>query len=197
MFQHQQYPISDLYSWIKDGSLKLAPEFQRGEIWVPSAQSYFIDTLLRELPCPSVYIRFQTDLETKTSYRELVDGQQRLSTIVKFIDGNLTLDKRSKEFAGKTFDTLDYEDQKRFLSYQIGIEQLFGADDDTVLDIFHRINAYGLSLNKQELRHGKFQGGEIQRRVQVDSDKGIRTMGNNLVEVQSGVCAKPSQVTAS
>ena len=41
----------------------------------------------------------------------------------------------------------------------MGVEQLYGADDDTVLDIFHRINAYGLSLNKQELRHGKFQGG--------------------------------------
>ena len=48
------------------------------------------------------------------------------------------------------------------LAYQIGVEQLFGADDDTVLDIFHRINAYGLSLNAQELRHGKFQGGRFQ-----------------------------------
>lgn len=160
MFQHQQYPISDLYSWIKDGSLKLAPEFQRGEIWVTSAQSYFIDTLLRGLPIPSVYIRVKPHLETKTSYREVVDGQQRLSTIVKFIDDNLALDKRSKEFAGKTFETLDDEDQSKFLSYQIPVEQLFGADDDAVLDIFHRINAYGLSLNKQELRHGKFQGGK-------------------------------------
>ena len=160
MYQHQQYPISDLYTWIKGGSLKLAPEFQRGEIWVASAQSYFIDTLLRGLPIPSVYIRVITDLDTKTSRREVVDGQQRLSTVVKFIDGNLALDKRSKEFAGKTFETLDYEDRAGFLSYQIAVEQLFGADDDTVLDIFHRINAYGLSLNKQELRHGKFQGGK-------------------------------------
>ena len=160
MFQHQQYPISDLYSWIKDGSLKLVPEFQRGDIWVTSAQSYFIDTLLRGLPIPSVYIRVKPHLETKTSYREVVDGQQRLSAIVKFIDGNMALDKRSKEFAGKTFETLDDEDQSKFLSYQIAVEQLFGADDDTVLDIFHRINAYGLSLNRQELRHGKFQGGK-------------------------------------
>ena len=45
---------------------------------------------------------------------------------------------------------------------QMSVEQLFGADDDTVLDIFHRINAYGISLNKQELRHGKFQGGKYE-----------------------------------
>ena len=159
MHQHQQYPISDLYAWIKSKELNLAPQFQRDDIWLASAQSYFIDTLLRDLPIPSIYIRIVTDPETKTSYREVVDGQQRLRTIVKFIDGGLTLDKRSNEFAGKTYDTLAEEDQQRFLAYQVGVEQLFGASDDDVLDVFHRINAYGLSLNKQELRHGKFQGG--------------------------------------
>ena len=162
MHQHQQYPILDLYRWIKSKELTLAPEFQRGDIWTSSAQSYFIDTLLRGLPVPSIYIRLVTDPETKTSYREVVDGQQRLTAIVKFIDGRLTLDKRSKEFAGKTYDTFDDDDQGRFLAYQISVEQLFGANDDTVLDIFHRINAYGISLNRQELRHGKFQGGRYE-----------------------------------
>ena len=160
--QHQQYPISDLYEWINSGALILEPQFQRGDIWVPSAQSYFIDTLLRGLPIPSIYIRLVTDSETKTNYREVVDGQQRLTAVMKFIDGKLVLDKRSKEFTGKTYDTLEDDDQQRFLAYQVGVEQLFGADDDTVLDIFHRINAYGLSLNKQELRHSKFQGGRYQ-----------------------------------
>ena len=157
--RHQQYPISDLYGWIKKKDITLAPAFQRGDTWTTSAQSYFIDTLLRDLPIPPIYIRLVTDTDTKTSHREVVDGQQRLSAIVKFIDGQLPLDKRSKEFTGKTYDSLDEKDQKLFLAYQVGVEQLFGADDDTVLDIFHRINAYGLSLNQQELRHGKFQGG--------------------------------------
>lgn len=160
--RHQQYPISDLYNWIKHGELKLAPEFQRADTWTTSAQSFFIDTLLRDLPIPPVYIRLVTDANTKTSYREVVDGQQRLSAIIKFIDGQLVLDKRSKEFAGSSYDTLEESEQKQFLAYQIGVEQLFGADDDTVLDIFHRINAYGLSLNRQELRHGKYQGGRFQ-----------------------------------
>ena len=162
MHRHQQYPISDLYGWIRDKDLILAPEFQRADTWTTSAQSFFIDTLLRDLPIPPIYIRLVTDTNTKTSYREVVDGQQRLSAIAKFIDGHLVLDKRCKEFAGKTYDSLDEDYQQAFLAYQIGVEQLFGADDDTVLDIFHRINAYGLSLNAQELRHGKFQGGRFQ-----------------------------------
>ena len=160
--RHQQYPISDLYAWIKGDELILAPEFQRADTWPLSAQSFFIDTLLRDLPIPPVYIRLITDTDTKTSYREVVDGQQRLSAIVKFIDGKLVLDKRSKEFAGRIYHSLEEDEQRRFLAYQIGVEQLFGADDDTVLDIFHRINAYGLSLNRQELRHGKYQGGRFQ-----------------------------------
>lgn len=161
MFRSTQYPISDLYEWIKAGTLILQPDFQRGSTWQVSAQSYFIDTLIRELPIPPIYIRLIANRETKTSYREVVDGQQRLNTIVKFIDGQLRLDKRSKEFAGLTYDTLEEEDQARFLNYQIGVQQLYDADDDTVLDIFHRINAYGISLNRQELRHGKFQGGQF------------------------------------
>ena len=158
MHQHQQYPISDLYGWIKSGTLIVAPEFQRGDIWAPSVQSFFIDTLLRDLPIPPIYIRMVTDAETKTSYREVVDGQQRLNAIVKFIDGGLALDKRSRGLAGKTFDSLEEEQQQLLLGYQVGVEQMFGADDDTVLDIFQRMNAYGVSLNRQELRNGKYLG---------------------------------------
>lgn len=160
--RHQQYPISDLYGWIKSKELILAPEFQRGDIWSTSAQCFFIDTLLRELPIPPIYLRLVTNPNTKTSYRQVVDGQQRLSAIVKFIDGDLVLDKRCKEYAGKTYSSLEEDEQKQFLAYQIEVEQLFGADDDTVLDIFHRINTYGISLNRQELRHGQFQGGRYQ-----------------------------------
>ena len=91
--RHQQYPISDLYGWIKNKELTLAPEFQRADTWTTSARSFFIDTLLRDLPIPPIYIRLVTDTDTKTSHREVVDGQQRLSAIVKFIDGQLVLDK--------------------------------------------------------------------------------------------------------
>ena len=66
LYQHQQYPISDLYQWIKSGSLELSPDFQRGDIWHPSAQSFFIDTLVRGLPIPSIYMRLVTNPDTKT-----------------------------------------------------------------------------------------------------------------------------------
>ena len=168
----QQYPISDLWRWAKDSTLVLNPEFQRRDNWTNAARSYLIDTLLRGLPLPNIYIRMVTDPATMKTYREVVDGQQRLRTIIGFIDGNITLGSNAKEYSGKKYEDLEQEDQRRFIAYQIDVVQLFDATDDVVLDIFQRLNAYGLSVNSQELRHGKFQGGEYKgefRRVVIDA----------------------------
>ena len=155
-----QYPVSDLFRWYKEKSLVLNPEFQRRDTWTPTARSYLIDSLLRGMPIPNVYIRMQTDPETKTSYREVVDGQQRLRTIFGFIDGAFSLTSNAQEFNGLKYENLDSEDQRSLLGYQVGTVQLFDAPDDVVLDVFQRLNAYGLTLNSQELRHGKFLGGK-------------------------------------
>lgn len=158
MPQTEQYPISDLLTWMDEKTLVLNTEFQRRSVWPPSARTYLIDTILRDRPMPSIYVRTKTDLKTRRAYREVVDGQQRLNTIHEFASGKLVLGKEAKEFEGKNYEDLDAESKTSFLVYQIGVVQLFNAPDEEVLDIFHRINAYGLSLNHQELRHGKFQG---------------------------------------
>lgn len=154
-----QYTISDLYSWIKERTLILNPEFQRRNNWPQDAKAYLIDTILRELPIPNIYMRTMTDTKTMRAYREVVDGQQRLRTITEFIDGVLRLGIQTKEYEGKRYDDLEEDEKSRFLAYSIGVVQLFDATDDVVLDIFNRLNAYGLSLYPQELRHGKYQGG--------------------------------------
>ena len=51
------------------------------------------------------------------------------------------------------------KDQLRFESYEIKADELLNASDEYVFDVFHRLNAFGVKLNSQELRHGKFQGG--------------------------------------
>ena len=154
---HQQYPISDLYAWMKDGTLVPNPEFQRRDTWPPSVKSYFIDTLLRGLPVPPIYIRTVTDPKTKRSYREVVDGQQRIRTITDYIDGKFALDSKANEYEGLAYEALSDDQQRELLGYQVPVEQLFEADTSVVLDIFQRLNQYGLSLNAQELRHGKYQ----------------------------------------
>lgn len=156
----QAYPISDLVQWMKEKTLVLNPDFQRRSIWPQPAKSYFINTLLEGLPIPNIYMRSVTDPTDMRTYREIVDGQQRLRTILDFVENRIRLGPNASAFAGMKYEDLDESEKKCLLAYQIGVVQLFGATDDKVLDIFNRLNAYGLSLNSQELRHGKFQGGK-------------------------------------
>ena len=158
MPQTDQYPISDLLAWMNEKTLVLNTDFQRRSVWPPRAKVFLIDSILRDRPMPNIYIRTKTDLRTRRGYREVVDGQQRLRAINEFASDNLTLTSVANEFSGKTYSTLDDDSKTGFLTYTIGVVQLFNISDTDVLDVFHRINAYGLRLNPQEMRHGKFQG---------------------------------------
>ena len=158
MPQTDQYPISDLLQWMDEKTLILNTDFQRRPVWPPSAKVFLIDSILRDRPMPNIYIRNKIDLRTRRGYREVVDGQQRLRTVNEFATGDLTLTRAAKEYAGKTYSTLDDNAKRTFLTYTIGVVQLFNISDTDVLDIFQRINAYGLTLNPQERRHGSFQG---------------------------------------
>ena len=158
MPQTDQYPISDLLAWMNEKTIVLNADFQRRNVWKASAKVFLIDTILRDRPMPNIYIRTKTDLETRRAFREVVDGQQRLRAIRDFASDKLRLTITAKEFAGRRYSDLDDESKSQFLTYTIGTVQLFNISDTEVLDIFHRINAYGLRLTPQEMRHGEFQG---------------------------------------
>ena len=149
--------VENLLEWHRTGDLNLRPEFQRRSNWPSGAQCYFIDTILRGFPAPLLYVRPTTNPKTKKPVNEVVDGQQRLTAIIEFFEGRLRLDKQTREFEGLTYQDLDLADQEKFLKYEMGVEELYNASDDFVLDVFHRLNAYGVKLNSQELRHGRFQ----------------------------------------
>jgi hypothetical protein len=154
----EQYPIADLMNWLDDKTLILNADFQRRAIWPPAAKTYLIDTILRNKPIPSIYMRTVVDTKTRRAFRELVDGQQRLRTIHEFVSGQLVLGPRAEEFRGNGFSELDEDIRQSFLAYRVGVVQLFNANDDEVLDIFKRLNSFSFTVNPQELRHGRYQG---------------------------------------
>ena len=154
----EQYRISDFLEWHDEKKLTLNPEFQRGSVWTPPARTFLIDTILRELPMPKVYLRTVVDIETKVSVREVVDGQQRLRTIIDFAHDRFALTKRAGEFAGFKYSTLSDEQKESFLSYPIAVHQLLNASDADVLEVFSRLNSYSVTLNDAERRHARFQG---------------------------------------
>lgn len=152
----QTYTISDFIEWQQKRQLVLAPEFQRGSVWTPSAKVFLIDTILNDLPIPQVYFRTKLNAETQTTVREVVDGQQRLRAILEFASGSLKLTAKSPNFKGKTYRDLSLGDQEQFLSYRIAVVQLVNADDAEVLEVFARLNSYSVKVTPAELRHAEF-----------------------------------------
>jgi len=154
----QQYTISDFLEWNKEKQMVLNPNFQRRSVWTSQAKSYLINTILRQLPMPKIFIRSVVDVQTQRPYREVVDGQQRLRAIIEFASDKSVLGSRAGEFKGYKYSSLPDELKTLFLSYPIAVEQLINATDEDILEIFARLNSYNVRLNDAELRHAEFQG---------------------------------------
>lgn len=151
--------ISDLSNWMDEKTLTINRKYQRsGGLWPINARSYFIDTIINGFPFPKVTIRQTVDLKTRKSIREIIDGQQRLSTINDYLNHKFTLTKVSNKYQGLYFDDLTDEEQQNFLSYEVSVDTVVAGTEDEVLEIFRRINSYTLPLNEPEKRHATYQG---------------------------------------
>ena len=166
------YRVSDFVSWQRAGLLNLSPSFQRRPVWKPSAKSFLVDTIVKGLPIPIIILREKrTLLNSLEPIREVVDGQQRIRTVMSYIDHGLLKDYKSsiddfsiltnhnKELAGKLFKGLDDKYKSRILDYEFSVHILpADTDDKEVLQIFARMNATGVKLNPQELRNAEWFG---------------------------------------
>ena len=152
-------PLSDLFNMMINSELTVNREYQRSQgLWPQNARSYFIDTLLNEFPFPKIVIRQVVDLKTKKTKREIIDGQQRLTTIKDFIEDKLKLTKVSRDYSGYHFSDLDDDIQSKLLGYEVSTDTVISATDNEVLEIFRRINSYNLPLKEPEKRHASYQG---------------------------------------
>ena len=170
--QSAPYSVSDFISWQRTKSLVLSPAFQRRLVWKAGAKSYLIDTILKGWPIPPIFLReLHSDMEELGPKREVVDGQQRLHTIISFVAPNLlkhfdpdvdafTISRSHiPQYAGKGFGDLPREAQQRILDYRFTVHALpVETDDRQILQIFARMNATGVRLNAQEVRNAEYYG---------------------------------------
>jgi uncharacterized protein DUF262 len=166
------YKISDFLAWQKGQLLILSPYFQRRSVWSLGAKSYLLDTVVRGLPIPIIFLREQkTDLTRLEHKREVVDGQQRLRTILSFIqpkslpnynaarDAFQIQEVHNKALADRDFKDFPVDVKQRILDYEFSVHILPSSiDDREVLQIFARMNATGYKLNPQELRNAAYFG---------------------------------------
>jgi len=150
-FDSRTYSINDFVEWDSQKQLIMNPQFQRRAVWSDKAKSYLVDTIIRGKPIPKIFIRQKLNVTTKMSVREVVDGQQRLRTILSYVkDGFALARTQHPEFGGMRFSQLPEEAQEQFLSFEIAVDLLINLPDPEILDIFARLNSYAVVLNEQE-----------------------------------------------
>jgi hypothetical protein len=154
-----EYTALDFQGWQVQDALNITPKFQRRGVWTTPAKSYLIDTLIREMPVPPLYLRVVQSADRKKIVREVVDGQQRISAVLDFLAGKFALSSSLESpFAGRKFAKLPLAAQDAVTGFPFICEILQGVSDKEVLEIFARLNQNSVPLNEQELRNGTFFG---------------------------------------
>jgi len=171
--KHASRPQS--ISWLQDqykaSRLELRPPFQRKPVWTNKQRSFLIESILMEIPIPEVYVQV-TQAEDGTEQYGVVDGQQRLRTILQFVGIERDQDQKDEDsnlFAlealpatsihkGKTFAEVTGEERKRFFQYDVCVRYLYTEDRTEVEDVFKRLNKFTLPLKPQELRNATYHG---------------------------------------
>ncbi len=165
--------ISLFYEQYQLNKYNIDPPYQRDKnIWDEKQKSFLLDTILKNFPIPPVFVEQKIDTSTgKTTY-DVIDGKQRLTTIVDFIEGKIKLpdtfgndDYGYAILNGKTFDEIKQLQENDeickeyisvFWSYVLTIEYIENPDSKVVDSIFDRLNREGARLNAQELRKANY-----------------------------------------
>lgn len=146
--------ISDLIGKIQREELLLQPEFQREFVWTPVHMEKFIQTILDGFPFPEIYISQRgINLDTLATQNVVVDGQQRLTTIKRYIEGTWGFEKNIKKFKD-----LDSQEKTDFLNYDVTIRDLKDALPETIIEIFKRINSTNFTLSAIEINNAIYNG---------------------------------------
>lgn len=149
--------IETVVSRYKGGRV-IIPDYQRdAEQWDYRKESLFIESIINNLTIPAFFFATNEDGNS-----DVVDGQQRLTTILKFNNNELRLSEddevvylapQSVHYKGKTFKELPQSYQRAFTDYTLSIINLpDGIDLNTKLEIFRRINEGGTPLTAQDIR---------------------------------------------
>lgn len=146
------FSLRNILDLIDEGSLELAPDFQRGQVWKLEQKSLLVESLLLQIPLPAFYFAENSD----GAFR-VVDGLQRLSTLHSFVRGGgfaLAHLDHLQDLVGKSFADLPVPFQRRMNNTQLTVNVIDpSTPHEVTYEIFKRINTGGTPLNAQEIRH--------------------------------------------
>ncbi len=162
----QTWSIQEMYQKFKSKKLELNPNYQRNVVWGLDKKTSFIESLFMGILIPPIYvveIPGETILDGNTY--EIVDGKQRLSTIISFLENKIKLQKRYLEYYGDIFVDKKFNDiykdsdesisnyAKELLSSVLDFYVITANSPEfTKYDIFSRLNRGAEPLRVDEIR---------------------------------------------
>lgn len=154
LIRHEQRTVHDVVRRIDQGSFVMDPDFQREFIWDDEKQSKLIESVLMRIPLPVFYLA-----EDTKGRMIVVDGLQRLSTFVRFIQNGLNLKlPNQKELHKKNFEGLSPKLQNRIEDCNLVLYIVDAKIPERArLDIFERVNS-GVPLTRQQMRNSLYMG---------------------------------------
>jgi len=175
------FSIYELHHRWEGGFVRLQPEFQREMVWTEDKQIKLVESVLARIPLPVIYLADDGDT------LDVVDGQQRLTTLFAFIEGRFAerhapeairrrgtdpAEGRSfelrkltlmKELEGQRFDTIEPKTRRLFEQTQLTCFVLqANTSPQAKFQIFGRLNEGTTPLNPQEIRNAIYRGAGLE-----------------------------------
>ena len=155
------------------GKYNYDPSYQRpSDVWSESKKSFLIDTILKNFPMPPIFLHQHIDVNSGKTIYDVIDGKQRLTTIISFIENNVALPEDfsddtygDERLNGQMFSDLENSElsewKKNFWKYELTIEYVDTDQIDIVNNIFDRLNRNGEPLTSQELRNARYRNSDF------------------------------------
>jgi hypothetical protein len=167
----QPTSVQTVYTWYREGKLFVNRRYQRKLVWTLEEKQKLIGSILKKYPIPAILL---AERDGKPGTYEIIDGLQRLHSIVSFIENAFPLPDR-KNFNVDQFPTakaaaaegafevakasefISSKEVSTILDYSLALSVMRNATNDEVNDVFDRINTYGHRLSDQERRQAGVQ----------------------------------------
>lgn len=178
--EQARYPVKSIKSMIESGDYKLNPEYQRRKRWDDGRKSRLIESFIMNVPLPPIFL-----YEYEYSKFEVMDGLQRLTSIVDYYSGNFALQDLEywKELNGKKYHELPEEIQKgidrRYVSSIVLLEETAKTPEEAEelkQIVFERLNSGGEKLKPQEIRNALYNGKFNQLCLKLSKNDNFRKM---------------------
>jgi uncharacterized protein with ParB-like and HNH nuclease domain len=179
--QSIEYDLETLVKKIEKKIIQLDPGYQRRHRWDVETSSRLIESLILNIPIPTIYLSldFDVDTETEDSRYSIIDGQQRLTAIYDFFINKYQLQglKSLEALNGFCYQDLPPFLIRRLEERTIKCLRIDSTIDSKVkIDIFERLNSGSIKLESQELRNAVYMGPFNERCKKLSTDVNFRKL---------------------